>query len=75
MSPLRIAAELEFLDNFTREEALALTRPRIDLPQSPSPATYEEQKEKDRRDATLADKVNRRFKSVRLNARGKDWLS
>lgn len=75
MSPLRIAAELEFLDNFTREEALALTRPRIDLPQTPSPATFEEQKEKDRRDATLADKVNRRFKSVRLNARGKDWLT
>lgn len=75
ISPLRIAAELEFLDNFTREEALALMRPRIGLPQSPSPATYEEQKEKDRRDATLADKVNRRFKSVRLNARGKDWLS
>jgi protein arginine kinase len=75
MSPLRIAAELEFLDNFTREEALALTRPRIDLPQSPSPATYEEQKEKDRRDAAFADKVNKRFKSVRLNARGKDWLS
>lgn len=75
VSPLRIAAEFEFLDNFTREEALAITRPRMNLPQSPSPATYEEQKEKDRRDATLADKVNRRFKSVRLNARGKDWLS
>jgi protein arginine kinase len=75
ISPLRIAAELEFLDNFTREEALALTRPRINLPQAPSPVTIEEQKEKDRRDAALADKVNRRFKSVRLNARGKEWLT
>ena len=75
ISPLRIAAELEFLDNFTREEALALTRSRINLPQSPAPTSFEEQKEKDRRDAVLADKVNRRFKSVRLNARGKDWLS
>ena len=74
ISPLRIAAELEFLDNFTREEALALTRPRINLQQSPFPCTIEEQREKDRRDAALADKVNRRFKSVRLNARGKDWL-
>lgn len=75
ISPLRIAAELEFLDNFTREEALSLTRSRINLPQSPFPCTIEEQKEKDRRDAILADKVNRRFKSVRLNARGKDWLT
>lgn len=74
ISPLRIAAELEFLDNFTREDALSLTRPRIDLPQSPIPCTFEEQREKDRRDAILADKVNRRFKSVRLNARGKEWL-
>lgn len=75
ISPLRIAAELEFLDNFTREEALALTRPRMNLPQTPYPGTAEEQREKDRRDAALADKVNRRFKSVRLNARGKDWLT
>ena len=75
ISPLRIAAELEFLDNFSREEALALTRPRINLPQTPFPSTIVEQREKDNRDAALADKVHRRFKSVRLNARGKDWLS
>ena len=75
ISPLRIAAELDFLDNFTREEALSLMRARIDLPQSPAPCSFEEQKEKDKRDAALADKVNRRFKSVRLNARSKDWLS
>jgi protein arginine kinase len=75
MSPLRIAAELEFLDNFTREEALSLTRARLNLPQTFAPSTIEEQREKDRSDAKLADKVNRRFKSVRLNARGKEWLS
>ena len=59
----------------TREEALSLTRSRIHLPQTPAPASFEEQKEKDRRDGILADKVNKRFKSVRLNARGKDWLT
>ena len=75
MSPLRIAAELEFLDNFTREEALSLTRARLNLPQTSTPYTIEEQREKDRYDAKLADKVNRRFKSVRLNAYGKEWLS
>ena len=75
ISPLRIAAELDFLDNFTRDEALALTRSRINLPQTPVPSTIEEQREKDLRDAALADKVNRRFRSVRLNARGKEWLT
>ena len=75
ISPLRLAAQLDFLDNFTREEALSLTRSRINLPQTPAPASFEEQREKDRRDGILADKVNKRFKSVRLNAHGKDWLT
>ena len=75
ISPLRLAAELDFLDNFTREEALSLTRSRINLPQSSGPSSFEEQKEKDRRDAILADKVNKRFKNVRLNAHGKEWLT
>ena len=75
ISPLRIAAELDFLDHFSREEALALTRSRIALTESFRPNTYEEQREQDRRDAALADKVNKRFKNVRLNARGKEYLS
>ena len=75
VSPLRIAAELGFLDHFSREEALSLTRSRIILTESPPPNTYEEQRERDRRDAALADKVNKRFKNVRLNARGKEYLS
>ena len=75
ISPLRLAAELGFLDHFSREEAQALTRSRLDMVEQPLPDTYEEQRERDRRDAALADKVNNRFKSVRLNARGKDYLS
>lgn len=75
ISPLRLAAELGFLDHFSREEALTFTRSRINMAEQPLPDTYEEQRERDRRDATLADKVNKRFKNVRLNARGKDYLS
>lgn len=75
ISPLRLAAELGFLDHFSREEAQALTRSRLGMVEQPLPDTYEEQRERDRRDAALADKVNKRFKSVRLNARGKDYLS
>ena len=75
VSPLRIAAELGFLDHFSREEALSITNPRVTLAESPPPNTYEEQCERDRRDAALADKVNKRFRNVRLNARGKEYLS
>lgn len=75
ISPLRIAAELDFLDNFTREDALSLTRARLNLVDSQRPCSYDEQRERDRHDAALASKANRRFKNVRLNARGKEYLS
>ena len=77
VSPLRIAAELSFLDHFTRDEALSITRERISLPDpfAYAPGTYEEQKERDAHDALLADKVNKRFRNVKLSARGKDYLS
>lgn len=75
ISPLRLAAELGFLDRFTREDALAITRARLEMPDTPVPLSYEEQCEKDRKDGELADKVNKRFKNVRLNARAKEWLS
>lgn len=74
-SPLRLAAEMGFLDNFSREESAALMRARVGMHDSPPPDSYEEQLERDRRDAALADRVNKRFKSVRLNALGKDWLT
>ena len=75
ISPLRIAAELDFLDNFTREDAVAIITSRLNLQDSATPLTYEEMRERDRRDEAFASKVNRRFRNVRLNARGKDYLS
>lgn len=75
ISPLRIAAELDFLDNFTRADAEAIVKSRLNLKDSAMPLTYEEMRERDRRDEAFASKVNRRFRNVRLNARGKDYLS
>lgn len=75
ISPLRLAAEFGFLDRFTREDALSITRARLEMPDTPVPGSFEEQREKDRKDGELADKVNKRFKNVRLNARAKEWLS
>jgi hypothetical protein len=75
ISPLRLAAEFGFLDRFTRDDALAITRARLEMPDTPVPGSFEEQCEKDRKDGELADKVNKRFKNVRLNARAKEYLS
>lgn len=75
ISPLRLAANLNFLDNFTRKEASDIMLSRIDRPSPSIPNTYEEQKELDRKDAALADKANRRFRNVRLNDFAKEHLS
>ena len=76
VSPLCLAANLGFLDKLSREEARKMMFARANAPQSPeTPLTYEEQRERDRKDAALADRANRRFKGVRLNAFAKDCLS
>lgn len=75
ISPLRLAANLNFLENFSKEEAREIMLSRISRPSTPFPNSYEEQREMDRKDAALADKANRRFKDVRLNDLAKDLLS
>ncbi len=74
ISPLKLAADLNFLDNFTRKEAAEIMLSRIDQPPPSIPNTYEEQRELDRKDAVLADKANRRFRNVRLNDFAKEYL-
>ncbi len=71
LSPVRLAAEMGFLAGLTRDEANAFTVERLDLPDAPRPKTFEEEQERDRRDAAFADRVNRRFRDVRLNPRAK----
>ncbi len=75
VSPLKLAADLGFLDNFSKKEASDIIMSRIDRPQDDVPYTYEEQRELDRKDAALADKANRRFRNVRLNRLAKEHLS
>lgn len=71
LSPVRLAAEMGFLAGLTRDEANAFTVERLDLPDVPRPKTFEEELERDKRDAAFADRVNRRFRDVRLNPRAK----
>ena len=75
VSPLRLAANLGFLDGLSRNEAKTLMDKRLSLIPSAGSTSYEEQQERDRQDAILADKVNKRFKGVRLNAFAKEWLT
>ena len=74
VSPLRLAANLDFLDRFSRSEAKTLMTARLERLPSTTPNTYADQKERDRQDAILADKVNKRFKNVRLSSLAKEWL-
>lgn len=76
VSPLCLAANLGFLDNLSRDEARKMLLSRANAPQgTDAPLTYEEQRERDRKDAALADRANRRFRGVKLNAFAKDCLS
>jgi protein-arginine kinase len=75
VSPLCLAANLDFLDNLSRDEAQKMMFAQAHTPQSSTPRTYEEQRERDRKDAALADRANRRFRGVRLNSFAKDCLS
>jgi len=75
ISPVRIAAELGFLDGFTRRDAEKMTRERMELPDDPPPQSSDEEDALDRRDHALASRMNKRFADVRLNARARDALS
>jgi len=75
VSTLRLAANLGFLEGLSRNEAKALMDNRLSLTPSTGSTSYEEQQERDRQDAILADKANKRFKGVRLNAFAKEWLT
>ncbi len=74
LSPVRIAAEMGFLTDLTRDEANKITAERLNLPDLPRPSTAEEERELDRKDAALADRVNLRFRDTRLTPRAKDIL-
>ena len=74
LSPLRLAAQMEFLDDFTAKEADTLISERLDLEDDGEVRSPDEEDARDRRDAKLADRVNARFATVRLNDKAMDEL-
>jgi len=76
LSAVRLGCTLGFIDGITLAEADAyLTDQYLHGKVEPNPATVEEESARDRRDADLSDRINERFKDVRLNGRAESELS
>ena len=73
LSPIRMAASMGFITGITKEEVDDFTLRQFDEPPD-TPDSREQEQARDKRDAAFADRMNRRFAQVDLNARGKDLL-
>ena len=76
LSPVRLAAIMGFLDGVSRQDVDAIMRRHLEHPDlSKPPATQEEERQRDNRDADFADRVSAYFSKVRLNDFALDILS
>lgn len=76
LSPVRLAAIMGFLDGISRHEVDKIMRRHLERPpQSKPPATQEEERQRDSRDADFADRVSAFFSNVRLNEFSLEILS
>ena len=75
LSPVRLAAIMGFLDGVTRSQIDTAMRRQLSRPFAQPPATQEEERQRDVRDADFADRVSAAFADVRLNDFAKDILS
>ena len=75
LSPIRLAAIMGFLDGVTRPQIDEAMRRQLNRPFTQPPATQEEERQRDVRDADFADRVSAAFADVRLNDFAKEILS
>ena len=73
LSPIRLATSMGFIDGITKKEIDDFTLKQLDEPPD-APGSRDQERARDRRDADFADRMNRRFAKVGLNARGKELL-
>lgn len=64
LSPLRLAASLGYIRGITEDEIRSMMTRQIQKPDLPPPQTVADEQTRDRRDAALADRTNRRFAHV-----------
>ena len=75
LSPVRLAAIMGFLNGVTRSQIDEAMRRQLNRPFTQPPATQEEERQRDVRDADFADRVSAAFAGVRLNDFAKEILS
>ena len=73
LSPIRLAASMGFIDGIDKEEIDNFTLAQFDEPPDRLD-TREQERARDKRDAKLADRMNKRFARVGLNATGRKLL-
>ena len=73
LSPIRLAASMGFIDGIDKEEIDNFTLGQFDEPPDDLD-TREQERARDRRDAEFADRMNKRFAHVGLNATGRKLL-
>lgn len=74
LSPVRLGVEMGFLDGITRTEVFDLMREQMRAPELPAARTVEDDRQRDARDADIADKVNIRFANVHFNKHAEKHL-
>ena len=73
LSPIRMAAAMGFIEGITKEEIDDFTLNQLAEPPDKFD-TRDQARARDKRDASFADRMNRRFAQVGLNARGRKLL-
>ena len=73
LSPIRMAASMGLIDGVTKEEIDDFTLNQFDEPLDDIDSR-EQERARDKRDADLADRINKRFAHVGLNATGRRLL-
>ena len=73
LSPICLGTTMGFLEGITRAETIKLMRAQLNVPEMPA-NTLEDDRKRDARDAALADRINKRFRSVGFSAYAEDCL-
>lgn len=75
LSPILLATSMGFLEGITRSETIKLMNAQLNKPELPPSETLDDERIRDERDARLADRINKRFATVKFNSHAEEYLS
>ena len=64
LSPIRLAANMGYIEGITGSEVISLMAAQAKKPDLPPPQSIADERRRDNRDAALADRINKRFARV-----------